>query len=44
MTAEQLYNHLKSNLIGRVVNGHLTGVITKEDLDRLYTEFLDEHK
>lgn len=41
MTAEQLYNYLKSNLSGRVVNGHLTGVITEEDLDRLYKEFTD---
>lgn len=39
--SKALYKYLKSNLIGRVVNGHLTGVITEEDLDRLYKEFTD---
>ena len=39
---DELYEGLKSKLIGRVVNGKLTAVITEEELDRIYEELKDE--
>lgn len=40
MTAQDLYLYLKDNLIGRVVQGHLTHIVTEDEMDRLYEEFV----
>ena len=41
MTGEELYQALKSAVIGHVVGSGLTGVILAEDLDRIYQELKD---
>lgn len=40
---EKFYQYLKDNMVGRVINYGLEGVITRSDLDRLFDEFKSKH-